>query len=158
MHIKCSIISVYFCIFALPFTSWLFKNVTKKLWWWEISTWIASGCLNSSFLLVRTNSMHDGFSGWKQVGLFIKHSRLKAPIKISRFLLSVVKLESPISVVLSYWQVSSPRFFVRFLMKVFVILKVISLKKIETENYNLKDSSSTFQHRIIIFWYQNHIF
>lgn len=82
---------LYIFDFVLPLTSWLFKDVTIKLWWLEIPTWMTSKWLNSSFL-VRIRSMQDWFSGWRQVDLFIKHSRLKVFIKVSRFLSSVVKL------------------------------------------------------------------
>ena len=67
-------------------------------------------CLNSSLLFVKIKSMHDGFSDWKQKSLVIKDSRLKVLIKVSRFLLSVVKLKLPVSIILSYWQVRSPNF------------------------------------------------
>ena len=76
----------------------VFLRMLQQSWWWEILSWVTSECLSSSFLLVKIKSMHDAFSYFKQVGLFIKHSRLEAFIKISIFLLSVLTLKSPLSI------------------------------------------------------------
>ena len=76
----------------------VFLRMLQQSWWWEIISWVTSECLSSSFLLVKIKSMHDAFSYFKQVGLFIKHSRLEAFIKISIFLLSVLTLKSPLSI------------------------------------------------------------
>ena len=51
--------------------------------------------LNKLFLFVRIKSIQSGFSGWKQVGVFIKLSRLNNFIKSARYFLEVVKLKSP---------------------------------------------------------------
>ena len=51
--------------------------------------------LNKLFLLVIIKSIHGAFSDWKQVGVFIKLSRLNSVMKSARYLLEVVKLKSP---------------------------------------------------------------
>ena len=56
--------------------------------------------LNSSFLLVRIKSMHVGLEDWKQVGDFIKLSRLNKVVKSARYLLSTEELKSPIKMIL----------------------------------------------------------
>ena len=40
-------------VFALPFATWFFKDITIKLWRSEIPTWVTSECWNSSFLLIK---------------------------------------------------------------------------------------------------------
>ena len=63
------------------------------------------------FLFVKIRSVQVGFEDWKQVGFFIKHSGSNVLKKFSRLLLSIIKLKSPISIVLSYWQVNWPNVF-----------------------------------------------
>ena len=75
--------------------NWRFSDIFRAF---RSGTLVENGS-SRYFLLVRIKSMQGEFLDWKQVGLFIEHSRLKVFIKISRFLLSVVKLESPISIV-----------------------------------------------------------
>ena len=55
--------------------------------------------------------MQVGFEDWKQVGFFIKHSRLNVVMTFSRILLLIVKLKSPINIVLSYRQDNWPNVF-----------------------------------------------
>ena len=59
--------------------------------------------LNSSFVLVRIKSMHVGLEDWKQVGDFIKLSRLDKVVKSGRCLFSTEKLKSPIKMIFSYF-------------------------------------------------------
>ena len=62
--------------------------------------------LKRLFLFVRIKSMQVEFGDWKQVGLFIKLSRLNVFINTSRFLLFLtVKLKSSIDITFSYWHV-----------------------------------------------------
>ena len=75
--------------------NWRFSDIFRGF---RSGTLVENG-LSRYFLLVRIKSMQGEFLDRKQVGLFIEHSRLKVFMKILRFLLSVVKLESPISVV-----------------------------------------------------------
>ena len=58
--------------------------------------------LNKLFLFVRIKSIQRGFSDWKQVGVFIKLSRLNNVIKSARYLLEVVKLKSRRRIICSY--------------------------------------------------------
>ena len=104
---------------ALPFSSWLFKAVTMKLWWSEILTSKTSLFLKSSFLFVKIRSMQHGFQDWKQDGFFIKHSRSKVFMKFSKLLFSTVRLKSPIKIVLSHWQANWPNVFNRLSRKYF---------------------------------------
>ena len=75
--------------------------------------------LKNYFLFVRIRSMQVGFEDWKQVAFFIKHSRSNVVKKFSRLLLSIVRLKSPVNIVLSYWQENSPDVFDKWSIKYF---------------------------------------
>ena len=47
------------------------------------------------FLFVRIKSVQPGFSDWKQVGVFIKLSRLNNAMKSAKYMLDIVNLKSP---------------------------------------------------------------
>ena len=77
----------------------------------EIPTSMTSVFLTNSFLLVKIRSTQVGFEDWKQVGFFIKHSRSNVVMTFWSLLLLIVKLKSPINIVLSYWKANWPTVF-----------------------------------------------
>ena len=102
---------------GFPFNNWLFKAVTMKLRWSEIPN--TSLFLKHSFLFVKISWMQRGFEDRKRVGFFIKHCRSKVFMKFSRLFFWTVKLNSPIKIVLPYWQVNWPNVFDRWSRKYF---------------------------------------
>ena len=95
----------------------LFKAVTIKLWWSEIPTSITPVFLKNSFLFVKIRSMQVGFEDWKQLGCFINYAWSNVVMNFSRLLLSIVRLKSPISTVLSYLQGNWPSVFDKWSIK-----------------------------------------
>ena len=75
----------------------LFRIVPTRWWWSEIPIFTVQD-LKISFLPVRIKSVQDGLLPLKHVGIFIKFSKLQAPINKLRLLFSVVKLECPRSI------------------------------------------------------------
>ena len=55
-----------------------------------------------TLLFERIKSIQQGFSGWKQMGVFMRLSRLNNVMKSAKCLSKVVKLKSPRRAIYSY--------------------------------------------------------